>query len=226
MADPNTITAPQQAVPRRSRPQQLLPRVPTRLRVPELVLGIGLVAAGALGSVLWATRGPSERIVVAARLLRRGEVLDASGVRWATVSGDRLTGITDTADLRGRVLVGDVPAGAPLQDAMLQPVDSLRVTQAEIAVSVDPGELPTDLASGDRVSVVLVTRAGVSSTESLARALTGGATVRSVDTATGSGATRVRVTLVVAQGEVAAIAGADDVRLARLPASPVSADAD
>jgi hypothetical protein len=152
-------------------------------------------------------------------------VLDASGIRWATVSGDRLVGIADTSSLRGRVLVGDVPVGAPLQDAMLRPVDSLRVTEAEIGVSVDPDELPMELASGDRVSVVLVAQPGVSNSEPTTQLLTGAAVVRSVDTTAGTGTTRMRVTLIVAQADLAALAAADHLRLARLPAvlAPVSA---
>lgn len=223
MADPLTSTASQRMAYRRNKSQNLLPPVPSRLRVPELALGIGLVAAGALGSVLWATRAPSERIVVAARALHRGEVLDASGIRWATVSGDRLAGITETADLRGRVLIGDVPAGAPLQDAMLRPVDSLRADEAEIGLSIDPGELPVDLATGDRVSVVLLAQPGVSGTETVASLPSRTAVVSAVHASANVGTTRVSVTLTVQQVDVAAIAAADHVRLARLPASPSSA---
>ena len=228
MVDPNNPAPPRRLIQRTMRPTRMArPNLPpllrSRIRVPEMALGIGLVAAGTLGSVLWAARGPSERVLVAARSLQRGDVLDSGSVRWATVSGDRIVGLSDPAALRGRVVIGEVDAGTPLQRALLRPVDELGPTQAEVGLSLEPGDFPQGLAVGDRVAVVMVSAADpIGGAGARVTALGEPATVRSVerlDTAAGS---RTNVSVLVPRGSVLDITGATSVRLARL--APGTAD--
>lgn len=188
-----------------------------RVRVPELALGLGLAAAGALASVLWATRAPSQRILVAARALHRGEVLDASMVRWATVSGDRIVALTSPEGIRGGTVGVEVSAGTPLQPSMLVRVDALGADEVEIGVAVEPGDYPPVIAAGDRVSVVALAAVDPTALTSAPLARRIAARVRAVasaDTATGS---KTVVSLAVAQTDVASVLTAARVRLAVLP---------
>jgi hypothetical protein len=184
--------------------------------VPELALGVGLVAAGVLGSVLWATRGPSERMLVAARPLHRGEVIDGTSVRWATVSGDRIVGLRDPAVVRGRVLVGDVPTGAPMLEALLRSPDTVGRNEAAIGLSLEPGDFPAGLAPGDLVTAVLVPSAALSSGSTVPEVLDTTLVVVAVEAPSGSASDRSRITLIVRREDLGALLGADRVRLARV----------
>lgn len=191
-----------------------------RVRVPELALGLGLAAAGALASVLWATRAPSQRVLVAARALHRGEVVDASMVRWATVSGDRIVAIASTEMIRGRTVGVEVGAGAPLQPSMFERVDALGANEVEIGVALEPGDYPPAIAAGDSVSVVALAAVDPMAPTSAPLARRIAARVRAVasaDTATGS---KTVVSLAVVQPDVASVLTAARVRLAVLPPTP------
>ncbi|CAB4880141.1 MAG: hypothetical protein F2934_08000 [Actinobacteria bacterium] len=225
MVDPNNPTPQRRLIPRPARLARpnLPPLLRSRIRVPEMALGLGLVAAGTLGSVLWAARGPSERILVAARSIPRGDVLDPSSVRWATVSGDRIVGISDPSELRGRVVIGDVDPGTPLQRALLRPVDEVGPTQAEVGLSLEAGDFPQGLAVGDRVAVVLVSAADpIGGAGTRVVALEQPAVVRSVERLEMAAGSRTNVSVLVPESSVLDIAGATSIRLARL--SPVILD--
>lgn len=225
MVDPNNPTPQRRLIPRPARLARpnLPPLLRSRIRVPEMALGLGLVAAGTLGSVLWAARGPSERILVAARSIPRGDVLDPSSVRWATVSGDRIVGISDPSELRGRVVIGDVDPGTPLQRALLRPVDEVGPTQAEVGLSLEAGDFPQGLAVGDRVAVVLVSAADpIGGAGTRVVALEQPAVVRSVERLEMAAGSRTNVSVLVPESSVLDIAGATSIRLARL--SPATLD--
>jgi uncharacterized protein len=187
------------------------------VRVPELVLGIGLAAAGALASVLWASREPSQRVLIAARALHRGETVNESMVRWATVSGDRIVGIADPSVLRDTVVRVDIDAGAPIQPTMLQGADALAAGEVEVGVALEPGDFPPSLATGDRVSVVLIGASDPTGIVPAPRVLAVPVRVRAVseaDTATGN---RTIASLAVSDRDLAAVLAAARVRLAVLP---------
>jgi len=225
MVDPNSPTPQRRLIPRPARLTRpsLPPLLRSRIRLPEMALGLGLVAAGTLGSVLWAARGPSERVLVAARSIQRGDVLDPSSVRWATVSGDRIVGISDPSELRGRVVIGDVDPGTPLQRALLRPLDEVGPTQAEVGLSLEPGDFPQGLAVGDRVAVVLVSAADpIGGAGTRVAALEQPAVVRSLERSDTGAGSRTNVSVLVPESSVLDIAGATSIRLARL--SPATLD--
>ncbi|MSW20193.1 MAG: hypothetical protein F2873_04785 [Actinobacteria bacterium] len=228
MVDPNSPTPQRRLIPRPARLTRpsLPPLLRSRIRLPEMALGLGLVAAGTLGSVLWAARGPSERVLVAARSIQRGDVLDPSSVRWATVSGDRIVGISDPSELRGRVVIGDVDPGTPLQRALLRPVDEVGPTQAEVGLSLEPGDFPQGLAVGDRVAVVLVSAADpIGGAGTRVAQLEQPAVVRSLERLDTGAGSRTNVSVLVPESSVLDIAGATSIRLARLsPATLNSTD--
>lgn len=185
-----------------------------RARLPELALGLGLAAAGALGSVLWASRGPSQRVLVAGRALHRGETFDSSMARWATVSGDRIVAISDPAALRGRTIGMDVAAGAPLQQQMLIDLPAVDSSHVEIGVALDPGHYPPALAAGDSVTVVVLAAPDQLGNSAPAQVLDGLASVRAIANPDGATGTKTVVSLLVAQSDLRAIVGAASIRLA------------
>jgi len=215
MPFPTTSPAGRKLFTRPAR-QNPSPVLRSRVRVPELALGAGLVAAGALGSVFWATRGTNERVLIAARPLHRGEVIDGTSLRWATVSGDRIVGLRDPAVVRGRVLVGDVPAGAPMQEALLQSPDTVGRNEAAIGLSLEPGDFPAGLVAGDVVTAVLLPSAALTSGSTAPEVLDTTILVVAVEAPSGSASDRSRITLRVRREDLGALLGADRVRLARV----------
>ena len=199
-----------------------------RVRFPELALGGVLVVAGAVGSVLWGTRGPDQRVLVAARDLHRGEVLDTGAVRWAAVSGDRIAAQLDPATLVGRVLSGDVPVGSPLVPAHIRPVRPIADDEVGVGVSLERGMCPPDLAEGDEVMLVVTgpTDAGgspsvdafcegIAFTPAETEVLGAPARVYRLDSGEASVDGRVVIGLVVNETQVVALSSAERIHLVR-----------
>ena len=101
-----------------------------RVHLPELALGVLAVAGGGLGAVLWSADEPSQRVLVAARPIQRGESLDASMLRWARILGPRhhrpaRCGRGQARTTRRSPSAGVWPrpslAGAPQQPGQVQP---------------------------------------------------------------------------------------------------------
>lgn len=189
-----------------------------RVRMPELVLGVGLAAAGALASVLWASHAPSQRVLVAARSLHRGEVLDASMIRWATVSGDPISGLADPTALRGATVDREVVAGAPIQQGMLRDSDALVAGEVEIGLALQPGDYPPSIAAGDSVSTVIIPAADPTGASTYPRVLDTAARVRSVSSSDSAAGTTTVITLAVPAADAGSVLAAARVRLAILPA--------
>lgn len=130
-----------------------------RVRVPELMVGLLLVAGGALTAVVWHTRSTATRdVVVAARPIARGAVVAAADLRTVGVAGDSLPLLDgeQASALVGRVAVVDLAVGVPLTEAMVVEARPLADGEALTAVAIEPGWAPSDLAAGDAVRVVTV----------------------------------------------------------------------
>jgi flagella basal body P-ring formation protein FlgA len=86
-----------------------------RSRVPELVLGIVLVAAFGLGTVLWQTSSAKrEPKLVLARPVQRGDVLTADALRVENVrltTGVNAVGSDEARTVVGKIAVADLAAG-------------------------------------------------------------------------------------------------------------------
>ncbi len=123
------------------------------------MLGVLLVAGGALAAVLWHTRSTATTpVVVAARPIARGSAISADDLAVGHAAGEGvvLMGGERAGDLVGRVAVIDVGAGEPLTAAAVADVAPLGVDEALSAVAIEPGWAPADLAPGDPVRVVTV----------------------------------------------------------------------
>ena len=188
----------------------------SRRRMPELLLGSGLVIAGALGAVVWSSRGATERVAVASRTLHRGEAVTSTMVRWMVVSGDHLRSI-GPADLEpGRLLAVEVPAGAALRDSDFVPPIRVGDDEAVIGLSLEPGAAPTGLRPGERVIVVVTPASSSDGSAVEPIALDEPAVVYSAPHTDDSPAARMLMDLVVRRSDLVTIAGAVHIRLARL----------
>lgn len=192
----------------------------TQVRVPETALGLGLVAAGVLGSLLWSQRSDTHRVLVAARTIERGEPIDADAVRLARTSGDRLAAVGSPSALSGSLASVRIGAGEPITASMLTRAPVAQPGAVTVAVALDAGDAPADLVIGDPVAVVLVTEVEPGAAPDVVR-LAAPAVVVGVAEADPMSGTRRVVDLDIDTGDLAALAGADDIRLARMLPSGV-----
>lgn len=142
----------------RSSPRRLASARPT-VRVPELMLGILLVAGCALAAIVWQrSASTTQQALVFARDVRRGEVLVPQDFRAADVraTGARLLPYTDAARLVGRVVVADISAFTPVTDDLAVEAIPLGTDESLVGRRLELGEFPLGLRSGDRVTVVVV----------------------------------------------------------------------
>ena len=206
--------APPLGVPRTrvsSAPQPARP-----FRVPEVVIGVLLVAGCALGAVVWhQAASATTTVVVAARAIPRGATITADDLRGAELAGDTRAMIAagDAQRLLGQVALVDIDPSVPFTRSLVSTTSLLGAGEALTSMALAPGQLPPDLAPNDRVRIVVTSApdaAGVSATALLDDV----ATVWSV-TAAPDGMS----TLVAVRGPIALstdVAAASKVQLARV----------
>ena len=129
-------------------------------RLPEMAIGIGLVLAGGLGSVLlYQSASDTETIVGVSRHLRRGHVVQQSdlvGIDISSTLGASFVEGANAAALVGTFLLVDMPEGTPFTLSMVSRQAPLALGEVLTAVALRPGQFPPGLAIGDRVSVALL----------------------------------------------------------------------
>lgn len=141
------------------RPGAALPPTRPRVRVPELVVGILLVAGCALGVLVWHISATTTReALVLARPVGRGQLLTAADFAPAPVAGSGvvLVPYADRTRFEGRFAATDLAAGTPLADSLALAATPLPAGEALIGRRLAPGLFPSGLAAGDAVVVVLV----------------------------------------------------------------------
>jgi Flp pilus assembly protein CpaB len=215
-ARPDTVGRAGSAPPANRRERSLPPAKKRTFRVPEIVLGVFIVAGCALGAVLWQrSTNETSTVVVASRHIARGSVIGPDDLRGAAVGGETSAMISGSSAkaLLGKIALVDIDPNAPLTLSMLTDDQPLGPAEALTGVALQPGDMPPDLAPGDQVRVVVTGRAdatGVSTTAILDDA----AVVWSVDQADDASSTivTVRGPLAIAS----AVAAAADVRLVRV----------
>jgi hypothetical protein len=131
-----------------------------RRRLPELVVGVLLVAVFALAALVLATSGRERSpVLVLTGDVSRGEVIDESHLSTVHVGSDSaLTAVAedDASSVVGRAALTDLSAGTLVTREQLgEPVEVLDRGAGVVGLSLEAGQLPSlDLAPGDRVSVV------------------------------------------------------------------------
>lgn len=136
------------------------PATGSRRRIPELVLGVLLVAGCALAAVLLSISG-RERIpaLALAHDIERGHVITPDDLRTVYVGSDTdlaLLRAGAEAELVGRAALSNMPAGTLVtQDQFAIPAQVLDAGDGTVGLALEVGQLPSmHLAPGDTVTVV------------------------------------------------------------------------
>lgn len=128
-------------------------------RVSELLLGALLMFGGALAGLIVLQRDEARITVVASsRDLPRGTVIARSDLVALEVSSMPSRAVTmaeEAAVLVGKRLVVDLPAGVPIPRFTVIDEPPLPSTHALIPLQLERGAVPTDLARGDLVQIVI-----------------------------------------------------------------------
>lgn len=194
------------------------------MRVPELVLGVLLVAGSALGGLLWwSSATASTTVAVFGRDVRRGSVVTDADLRLASVPAGGDLALVPWAErdrVVGRVLTADVRAGAPALRSLTQEAPLLSSAEGLVGLRLEPGAAPA-LLPGDVVDVVAVPTAGDLATPVVtATVVASAASVWSVGPV-GESATDVLVTLRLPVDAARTVgAAADRVRLVQVGSEP------
>ncbi len=190
-------------------------------RLPEVAIGLTLVAFGLLGS-LWLRGSPASGVTVVAASgdLPRGHVIgpdDLTTIKVPAAAASVFVAVAQAKSLLGTSVGSDTLTGAPIIASLTSPQFELGAGQMLTSVVVHPGNFPPMLARGDRVLVVVVPDPVLSAAaEPFVYKDT--ATVWSIDVAGSINEASV-VTLQGDVGLVLATAGASQVQLALLPAT-------
>ena len=135
------------------------PRPKRGRRTSELLIGALLVLGGALAGLIVFQRGDPRFVVVATSSeLQRGTIIDRShlvALEVGSVPNHAITPAQDAAALLGKLLLVDVPAGVPLTRFVVSDVRPLTGAQALIPLQLERGAIPSEIAPGDMVQVII-----------------------------------------------------------------------
>ena len=142
-----------------TRPMALEPGRARRVRLPELALGIVVVAGCALAAVLWQASSVEREPVLAIRqAVQRGETLTAEDLRVVYMSTDdpvRSLGESELSAVVGRVASADLAEGTLLSAGLFLDGSAVDAGDGVVGLALEPGQVPTAaLRSGDLVNVV------------------------------------------------------------------------
>jgi Flp pilus assembly protein CpaB len=136
------------------------PATGPRRRLPELVLGIFLVAGCALAALLLAASGRERTPVLAlSRDVTRGEEIAADDLRIVYVGADSDIAYLPEGqedDVVGKAALSDLPSGTLITPGQVAERSAvLELGDGIVGVRLELGQMPTtNLAPGDRVNVV------------------------------------------------------------------------
>jgi hypothetical protein len=128
-------------------------------RVPEMAVGIALIALGVIGSMaLYRSASATVSVVGVTRDLDRGQVIDASDLQAIRISPESARFFVDASNagsLLGRTLSVSVLSGTPLSESMMSTALPLGPDEALTSAAVPIGNIPVKLATQDKVRLVL-----------------------------------------------------------------------
>ena len=133
--------------------------VKRKSRIPELALGVLLIAGCALAALAWQTiADPSQTVLSAGRDVSRGRLIAFDDLQTVEVSSNDTLNLVDgsRSDLIiGRIAQVDLTVGTLIAPEMVADVATIEAGQALVGLAVPYGQLPTStLAVGTRVDVV------------------------------------------------------------------------
>ena len=129
-------------------------------RLPQIALGLLIVAAFGLASLWWFTQATEkDEVLSLAAPIERGEVVEFEDLVVVAInSDDALATIprSGAGEVVGRVALSDLPAGAILTPSMFAAADVLEVGEGVVGLDLEAGEIPAiRLVPGDTVSVIM-----------------------------------------------------------------------
>jgi len=141
-----------------------------RSRLPEIALGLLIIAVFGLASLWWFTSATEKVEVLAlANSVERGEVLELEDLVVVSINTDDVLATIDkfgAAQIVGRVALTDLATGTLITPSQFAADDAIELGEGVVGLELDAGQVPAlRLLPGNTVSVVLTPRPG--STEEL-----------------------------------------------------------
>lgn len=131
-----------------------------KVRIPELAIGLFVIAAAVTISVVLNTDDSKGTGVLAVtRAVQRGEVIDSGDLTVVTLTADQNIALLSTrlaGDIVGMRAAVDIDAGTPLSSSHLFDVVPLSSSDAVVGIVVDDSLAPADLVVGDTVKVLFL----------------------------------------------------------------------
>lgn len=128
-------------------------------RVPDMAVGIALIALGIIGSMaVYRSASATVSVVGVVRDLDSGRVIEASDLRAIRISPETAQFFIDASDagsLLGKSLTVSVKGGSPLSESMVSSASPLGLDEALTSAAVSIGNIPAKLAANDKVRLVL-----------------------------------------------------------------------
>lgn len=131
-----------------------------RVRVPELAIGLFVIASAVTVSVVLNTDGSQGTGVLAVnRAIGRGETITRADLAIVTLTADQNIALLSTRltdEVVGMRAAVDIETGTPLSASHLFDVAPLSSVDAVVGIVVDDSKSPSDLVVGDTVRVVFL----------------------------------------------------------------------
>jgi len=128
-------------------------------RVPDMAVGIALIAFGVIGSMaVYRSASATVSVVGVVRDVDRGQVIEASDLQAIRISPETAQYFVDASNagsLLGKSLTVSVKSGTPLSESMVSSASPLGLDEALTSAAVPTGNIPANLAVNDKVRLVL-----------------------------------------------------------------------
>jgi hypothetical protein len=127
--------------------------------VPDMAVGIALIAFGVIGSMaVYRSASATVSVVGVVRDVDRGQVIEASDLQAIRISPETAQYFVDASNagsLLGKSLTVSVKGGTPLSESMVSSASPLGLDEALTSAAVPTGNIPANLAVNDKVRLVL-----------------------------------------------------------------------
>ena len=127
--------------------------------VPDMAVGIALIAFGVIGSMaVYRSASATVSVVGVVRDVDRGQVIEASDLQAIRISPETAQYFVDASNagsLLGKSLTVSVKSGTPLSESMVSNASPLGLDEALTSAAVPTGNIPANLAVNDKVRLVL-----------------------------------------------------------------------
>jgi hypothetical protein len=128
-------------------------------RVPDMAVGIALIALGVIGSMtVYRSASATVSVVGVVSDLDRGQVIEASDLQAIRISPETAQFFVDASNagsLLGKSLTVSIKGGSPLSESMVSSESPLGLNEALTSAAVPAGNIPANLAVNDKVRLVL-----------------------------------------------------------------------